>query len=46
MPREDQILGVPPSILKHYGEVTVGIDVMHINGVAFLINIAKHIKFI
>ena len=46
MPREDQILGVPPSILKHYGEVTVGIDVMHINGVAFLINISKHIKFI
>jgi hypothetical protein len=46
MPREDQILGVPPSILKHYGEVTVGFDVMHINELAFLINIAKDIKFI
>jgi hypothetical protein len=46
MPREDQILGVPPSILKHYGEVTVGMDVMHVNGVAFLINVSKHIKFI
>jgi hypothetical protein len=46
MPREDQILGVPPSILKHYGKVTVGFDVMHINGLAFLINTAKHIKFI
>ncbi|OEU07145.1 hypothetical protein FRACYDRAFT_251618 [Fragilariopsis cylindrus CCMP1102] len=30
MPREDQILGVPPSILKHYSDVTVGIDVMHV----------------
>jgi hypothetical protein len=46
MPREDQILGVPPSILEHYGTVTVGIDVMHVNGLAFLINVAKHIKFI
>ena len=46
MPREDQILGVPPSILKHYSEVTVGIDVMHVNGVAFLIATSKHIRFI
>ena len=46
MPREDYVLGVPPSILKHYSEVTIGIDVMHVNGVAFLINISRHIKFI
>jgi hypothetical protein len=31
MPREDYVLGVPPSILKHYSKVTVGIDVMHVN---------------
>jgi hypothetical protein len=46
MPREDQIIGVSPSIIEHYSEVTVGIDVIHVNGVAFLINISKHIKFI
>jgi hypothetical protein len=46
MPREDYVLGVPPSILKHYSKVTVGMDVMHVNGVAYHINISKHIKFI
>jgi hypothetical protein len=46
MPREDQIFGVPPSILKHYSKVTVGITVMHVNGVGFLINTSKHIRFI
>jgi hypothetical protein len=39
MPWDDYVLGVPPSILKHYSKVTVGIGVMHVNGVAFLINI-------
>jgi hypothetical protein len=46
MPREDQILGVPPSVLEHYSKVTVGIDVMHVNGMPYLINTAKHLKFI
>jgi hypothetical protein len=39
-------LGVPLSILKHYSKVTVGMDVMHVNGVTYLINISKHIKFL
>jgi hypothetical protein len=40
------MLGVPSSILKHYSRVTAGIDVMHVNGVGFLINTSKHIRFI
>jgi hypothetical protein len=36
----------PPSILEHYSKVTVGIYVMHVNGTPYLINTAKHLKFI
>ena len=42
--RED-ILPVPPEILQRYGEVTLSIDVYHINGVRFFRSIARHLMF-
>ena len=45
MPRESSRLSIPPSILRRYGEVTIGVDYFYINGNCFLITISKHIKF-
>ena len=46
MPRESGVIThVPPTILERYGNVTLGVDVLHINGKLFMIGISKHIKF-
>ena len=45
MPRESSRMSIPPSILRRYGEVTIGVDYFYINGNCFLIIISKHIKF-
>lgn len=45
MPRDSSSINIPPSILKRYGDVTLGVDVLHINGVSFLFSTAKHLKF-
>jgi hypothetical protein len=37
--------GVPVSILSRYRDVTLCVDVMHINGIPFLVTISKHIHF-
>jgi hypothetical protein len=43
MPREDEISVIPPSIIKEYYEVHLSIDIMHVNGIKFLILHSKHI---
>jgi hypothetical protein len=43
MPREDDISSIPPSIIKEYSNVHLSIDVMHANGIRFLISHSKHI---
>jgi hypothetical protein len=43
MPREDNISDIPPSIIKEYSEVHLSIDIMHVNGIKFLISYSKHI---
>ena len=46
MPRESGVIThVPPTILERYGDVTLGVDVLHINGKLFMIGISKHIKY-
>ena len=46
MPRDSGLITqVPPSILKRYGMVTLGINVMHINKRSFIFAVFKHIKF-
>lgn len=39
------ITGVPPSILEVHGEVTLSIDLLHVNKIPFLVTISKGIKF-
>jgi hypothetical protein len=43
MPREDEISDLPPNIIKEYTDVHLSIDVMHVNGIRFLISYSKHI---
>jgi hypothetical protein len=43
MPREDDISSIPPNIIKEYSNVHLSIDVMHVNGIRFLISHSKHI---
>jgi hypothetical protein len=38
MPREDDISDIPSDIIKEYSKVHLSIDVMHINGIEFLIS--------
>ena len=40
------ILSIPPSIIDRYGNVVLGIDVLHINKCPYVIAISKHIKYI
>jgi hypothetical protein len=37
MPREDDVSDIPPSIIKEYSNVPLSINVMHVNGIKFLI---------
>jgi hypothetical protein len=43
MPREDDVSDIPSNILKEYSKVHLSIDVMHVNGIKFLISHSKHI---
>jgi hypothetical protein len=43
MPREDDITDIPHTIMKEYSEVHLSIDIMHVNGIKFLISHSKHI---
>ena len=40
-----KIINVPKTILDKYEEVTICCDLMHINGIGFLIAISWHIMF-
>ena len=44
--RDSSYLGVSPSILEHYKEVSLGVGVLLINKVPYLFAISRHIKFI
>jgi hypothetical protein len=37
--------GLPASIISRYRTVTLCVDVMHINGIPFLVTLSKHIHF-
>ncbi|OEU10829.1 hypothetical protein FRACYDRAFT_246701 [Fragilariopsis cylindrus CCMP1102] len=46
MPREDDVTDIPSFIMKEYSNVHLAIDIMHINGIKFLISHSKHIGLI
>jgi hypothetical protein len=43
MPRADDITDIPSNIIKEYSSVHLSIDIMHVNGIKFLISHSKHI---
>jgi hypothetical protein len=46
MPREDEANDIPPLIAKEYCDAYLLLDVMHVNGISFLISFSKHIGLI
>ena len=46
MPNEDEVTDLPPHIVKSYSIVSLYIDVMHVNCIAFLKGTSKHIGII
>jgi hypothetical protein len=46
MPREDEANDIPPLIAKEYCDVYLSLDVMHVNGISFLISFSEHIGLI
>ena len=47
MPRDSSmLLSIPFSIIDRYGNVALGIEVLHINKWPYIIAISKHIKYI
>ena len=44
LPREDEVLPLPKYIMNKLKNVTLAIDVMHVNGVPFLVSKSIHIK--
>ena len=43
MPREDDVTDIPSFIMKEYSNIHLAIDIMHVNGIKFLISHSKHI---
>jgi hypothetical protein len=46
MPRKDEANDIPSYTAKEYCEVHLSIDIMHVNGMSFLISFSKHIGLI
>ena len=46
MPNPDEIRDVPEHIAKNYLKVSLYIDVMHVNGLMFLMSVSKHIGLV
>ena len=46
MPNLDEITDLPKHIVKHYSQVNLYIDIMHVNGIMFLVGVSKHIGLI
>jgi hypothetical protein len=43
MPREDDISDIPSYMIKEYSDIHLSADIMHVNGIKFLISHCKHI---
>ena len=46
LPHEDESISIPPTIVERFKEgITLSIDVMHVNKVAFLVLKAYHLNY-
>ena len=46
MPNPDEVRDVPQHIVKNYSKVSLYIDVMHVNGIMYLVGVSKHIGLV
>ena len=46
MPNTNEVQDIPSYIVKNYSKVSLYIDVMHVNGIIFLVGASKHIGLI
>ena len=46
MPNPDEIWDVLEHIVKNYSKIRLHIDVMHINGIMFLVGVSRHIGLV
>ena len=46
MPDPDEIRDVPQHIFKNYSKVSLYIDVIHVNGIMFLVGVSRHIGLV
>ena len=46
MPNPDEVRDVPEHIVKNYSKISLYIDVMHVNGIMFLVSVSKHIGLV
>ena len=46
VPNPDEVRDVPQYIVKNYSRVSLCIDVMHVNGIIFLVVVSKHIGLV
>ena len=43
MPNPDEVQDVPEHIVKNYLQISLYIDVMHVNEIMFFVSVSKHI---
>ena len=46
MTNSDNVRDIPSHIVKKYSKISLYIDVMHVNGIMFLVGASKYIGFI
>ena len=46
MPNPNEVGDVPQHIAKNYSKVSLYIDVMHVNGIMFLVGVSRHISLV
>ena len=46
MTNTDEVRDVPQHIVKNYSKVSLYIDVMHVNGIIFLVDVSRHIDLV
>ena len=46
MPNPNEVQDVPQHIAKNYSKISLYVDVMHVNGIMFLVSVSKHIGLV
>ena len=41
----DELVPIPQSVMNHYRDITLSVDIMHFNRIPFLVTISKHMHY-